>query len=505
MSLAALVLGGLSPAAYAQTSTKDADLVRNPQFEAVASRLDRNGTFFSYTDTEPLVRGMKGLISDIGKQLGASSELKDVPGKVDRTLNLLGIDQITAFGMSLANRKDGHVQVKSYLKLAQASGLYKQDAETKKPLRLTSYGPPNTQIALVTRWNPSQLWETGLEIVGLWAPEEFRQKLASDIKEWKLAGVEAEKVLGGLGRELLVAVLFDPEQTMALPLPDVKLEVPKPGLLVMVELRDPALADAIKKASAEAADGAKFEKGEKTLEGWDLLHLPVQSDVEAWAKPVLAISSEVVAFSLQEVDLARAVQARKDGKDFRSTPGYQSLGNGLPENHQGLFYVSPLVPQALRSIGEKVLATEEVPLEPRAQIQRFISQLSTFHGFASVQIWDEEGVQDVGRMAKQPLPGLTPSIPSAGVAVGTAGVVTAIAVPNFLEAQIRAKVSRSRSEMRSLATAIESYKIDFDVYPASTTRPEEMFGEKPSSASASGFKVSNPSRAMSLTTPIVTD
>jgi hypothetical protein len=43
--------------------------------------------------------------------------------------------------------------------------------------------------------------------------------------------------------------------------------------------------------------------------------------------------------------------------------------------------------------------------------------------------------------------------------------LAAIAVPNFLEAQIRSKVSRARADMRTLATALESYIVDNNVYP----------------------------------------
>ncbi|HUT22815.1 MAG TPA: hypothetical protein VM492_00590 [Sumerlaeia bacterium] len=39
-------------------------------------------------------------------------------------------------------------------------------------------------------------------------------------------------------------------------------------------------------------------------------------------------------------------------------------------------------------------------------------------------------------------------------------ILAAIAVPNFLEAQVRSKVSRVKSDMRAMATAIESYATD---------------------------------------------
>ena len=46
-------------------------------------------------------------------------------------------------------------------------------------------------------------------------------------------------------------------------------------------------------------------------------------------------------------------------------------------------------------------------------------------------------------------------------------ILAAIAVPNFLEFQTRAKVSRARSDMRNLAVAIEAYTVDNGTFPAS--------------------------------------
>ena len=51
------------------------------------------------------------------------------------------------------------------------------------------------------------------------------------------------------------------------------------------------------------------------------------------------------------------------------------------------------------------------------------------------------------------------------IVVAIIAILSAIAVPNFMEAQVRAKASRARSDLRSLATAIESYRIDQNRYP----------------------------------------
>jgi prepilin-type N-terminal cleavage/methylation domain-containing protein len=46
------------------------------------------------------------------------------------------------------------------------------------------------------------------------------------------------------------------------------------------------------------------------------------------------------------------------------------------------------------------------------------------------------------------------------IVVAIIAILAAIAVPNFLEAQQRAKVARVKADMRSIATAVESYTVD---------------------------------------------
>jgi type II secretory pathway pseudopilin PulG len=82
---------------------------------------------------------------------------------------------------------------------------------------------------------------------------------------------------------------------------------------------------------------------------------------------------------------------------------------------------------------------------------------------------------------------------------GVGPVLAAIAVPNFLEAQVRARVSRTRADMRSMATAIESYFVDYNAYPMST-----IGSAADSASSASPLLDSMPTLSVnqSLSTPI---
>lgn len=65
------------------------------------------------------------------------------------------------------------------------------------------------------------------------------------------------------------------------------------------------------------------------------------------------------------------------------------------------------------------------------------------------------------------------------------GILAAIAVPNFLNAAIRAKIAKSMSEQELIVWGLESYFIDNDVYPQNAT-----------------IGVTNPSDLVPLTMPV---
>lgn len=51
------------------------------------------------------------------------------------------------------------------------------------------------------------------------------------------------------------------------------------------------------------------------------------------------------------------------------------------------------------------------------------------------------------------------------IVVAIIGILAAIAIPNFLQAQVRSKVAKAQADMRTIATALETYRIDGNSYP----------------------------------------
>jgi prepilin-type N-terminal cleavage/methylation domain-containing protein len=51
------------------------------------------------------------------------------------------------------------------------------------------------------------------------------------------------------------------------------------------------------------------------------------------------------------------------------------------------------------------------------------------------------------------------------IVVAIIAILAAVAVPNFLEAQVRAKVTRVKTDMRTISVGCESYLVDHNTYP----------------------------------------
>ncbi len=63
------------------------------------------------------------------------------------------------------------------------------------------------------------------------------------------------------------------------------------------------------------------------------------------------------------------------------------------------------------------------------------------------------------------------------IVIAIIAILALIAVPNFLEAQVRAKVSRVHADMRTAATAIEAYSVDWGTPPPGVQERQNNLGD----------------------------
>jgi type II secretion system protein G len=61
------------------------------------------------------------------------------------------------------------------------------------------------------------------------------------------------------------------------------------------------------------------------------------------------------------------------------------------------------------------------------------------------------------------------------IVVAIIAILAAIAVPNFLEAQVRSKVSRVYTDQRTVTVALEAYRVDANHYPTHTDSLTDLY------------------------------
>jgi prepilin-type N-terminal cleavage/methylation domain-containing protein len=94
------------------------------------------------------------------------------------------------------------------------------------------------------------------------------------------------------------------------------------------------------------------------------------------------------------------------------------------------------------------------------------------------------------------------------IVVAIIAILAAIAVPNFLEAQTRAKVSRVKADQRTIATALEAYRVDTNKYPeqgvpnGGGTFPYSSDVTKVYGGDSPAHAPGNPAIAYHLSTPV---
>ena len=95
------------------------------------------------------------------------------------------------------------------------------------------------------------------------------------------------------------------------------------------------------------------------------------------------------------------------------------------------------------------------------------------------------------------------------IVVAIIGILAAIAVPNFLNAQMRAKISRAMADMRSLSTGVEQLRLDrgvllIDFWDDDTAKGQERMREdfKGAGGSSQNDRGGTAGLWVPLTTPV---
>ncbi len=272
------------------------------------------------------------------------------------------------------------------------------------------------------------------------APEEFPAGLkqaSAQIKEELGFGVD--EICAMIGSEHAFAV----EQG-----------VPFPFMALLIQLRDTAKFNQLLDKIIEQA-GLMTQPGEYSGIAYKMFMIPMVP-----VQVCVATFEEYLVVTSGVSQLQRIIDAKTSGKYIEPVAEFQELklaGNLIGQSCSkpaDFSQMQPVVLMILQGINVKLQQQGMQPI-PMKSIPN-LAAISN-HMLPSVSRSKAEEKAIISESYSVGAEKL--------IAAGVGGVMAAIAVPNFLQAQGRASVMRVKADQRSLATALEAYGIDHNRYP----------------------------------------
>ena len=449
-------------------------------FAQVTSQLDPGGSLYLYLSTEQWLAGVSGKVSAARGLLGAIPDVKpddreNLNKAFDIVTNLIqksGIEEVSGFGMSAIARETNFYHSKAFLHhyRGQGSGfLWNMFGQKPHALDGLNLLPATTALATFSDLDAPMLWSVIQKQVGQSGfpqAEEMLNKVPASFEQ--ATGLKWDQVLASLGGEFGFAVMLDDTKMIPIPLPSGgdPLQIPEPGLLLVAKVKDDTIFNRIDQALQQNA-GQQIVKADKPglkMRTWPLpLPLPIQ------LRPTVAVTDGYLLIATADA-LIQEVLAVKAGQHpgLKSTQEFQHLSKDVPAQGNSFSFVS-------QRFGETVIKVQQQAIQmaanasdsPTALLQSWLGSGKATASY-TVAANTDEGWLTIANGNQHPAKML------AVAAAVPIGIISAIAIPNFVKARGTAQQNVCISNLRQIDAAKNQWALENKKTEADTPTREDL-------------------------------
>jgi hypothetical protein len=482
-----LVVTGCNKEALPATEPKKPNTAAVPSaepatFEQVTSHLDPGGNVYVYLGTEQWLAGVSSNVAAWKGLVGALPDLKPEDREnLDKTLSIAanliqksGIEEVSGFGMSSIAREPGFYHSKLVLFHYPGKGagfLWKMFGQKAHALDGLDLLPASTAMTAFTDLDAPLLWSVIQKQVaqsGYLQAEELLKKLPDGFEQ--ATGLAWDRVLASLGGELGFAITLDDTKTVSIPVSQAgePLEIADPALLLVAKVKDETLFQRIDQALTRnvGQQVIKTDKPGLKMRTWPVpLALPIQ------LRPTVALVDGYLLISTTDTIMQEALAVKAGQRPgLKSTPEFQRLAKEVPAEGNGFIFTSQRFGQTMNRIRQQVLQPSGKATGPQ------IALLRAFLGSGQPTVWyavaanTDEGWLAVANGNQHPVKWLALS------AAIPAGIVSAIAIPNFVKGREVAQKNACINNLRQIdgakqQWALENKKVEADTLTRADLEP----------------------------------
>jgi hypothetical protein len=470
------------PSAPPKPSAPAAVSAEKTSFAQVTSQLDLGGSFYLYLSTEQWLAGVSGKVGAWRGVLGAIPDLKpddleNLNKAFDIVTNLIqksGIEDVSGFGMSAIARETNFYHSKAFLHHYPGKGsgfLWTMFGQKAHPLDGLGMLPASTALATFSDLDAPMLWsiiQKQVAQAGFPQAEEMLNKLPEAFEN--ATALKWDKVLASLGGEFGFVVTLDDAKMITIPMSGEgdPLQIPEPALLLVAKVKDDTIYNRIAEG-LEQNGGQQIVKADKPglkMRTWPLaLPLPIQ------LRPSVAVAGGYLYIATTDA-LIQEVLAVKAGQHpgLKSTQEFQRLSKDVPAQGNSFSFVSQRFGQTMKKVQQQALQMTGNSTESQtAFLKSFLGSIQPAISY-TVAANTDEGWLTVANGNQHPAKLLAVS------AVVPIGILSAIAIPNFVKARGTAQQNACINNLRQIdgakqQWALENKKTDTDTPTREDLKP----------------------------------
>ncbi|HTY89493.1 MAG TPA: hypothetical protein VMB80_18735 [Candidatus Acidoferrum sp.] len=435
--------------------------VTKTSFNEVTAQLDPGGNFYLYLGTAQWLDGLSARIGRWRETFTAIPNLRpDEATNVNKIFDLAthlihdsGVEDISGVGLSSVEIEKGLFRNKSLLHHYSGKGngfLWQLTGKEPHPLSGLDLLPADTALAVFSDLDLPVLWTAAQKEVaqaGLPQAQAWMEQLPAQFED--KAKVKWDAFLHSLGGEFGLVVTLDPSNSIPVPMPGAALQVPAPGLLVVVKVNDETIFNCIDERLKTSPQIIKNDRPDLKMRT-----MPVPVPFLGEFRPSAASSGGYLFIATSDALIDDAVAVKSGQKPgLKATDEFKHLAQGLPDRGNQFTFVSERFTRALILVQQQAMAAN-AKTDPRWK-QWIQSLLQNRPAFAcSVGVNTPEGCLTIGNGSQSYA--TSALLPAAAVLGG----MSAIAIPNFIKARTVSQKNACINHLGQIDAAKQQWALE---------------------------------------------
>jgi hypothetical protein len=282
--------------------------------------------------------------------------------------------------------------------------------------------------------------------------QDFLNKLPEQFE--KGTGLNWDTVLASLGGEFGMVLTLDDSHKITLPVPGEAIDIPEPGLMLVIKTKDDTIFnridEALKKTGQQVISADKPDIKMRTV--------PVPLPLPIQLRPSVASSSGYLFIASTDALIQEALAVKASQKPgLKSSEEFQRLSKDVPQQGNQFTFVSQRLGRTLIELQARTLRTVS-KLAPDGKTEWLQSLLDTNKATMSFTVAanQDDGWLTVANGNQHPAKVLLAST----AVVPMAGILAAVAVPNFVKARQTAQKNACINNLRRIDGAKQQWALE---------------------------------------------